>query len=314
MNYVLGVDIGGTNIKLGIVKKNGEVLESDKVPTRAEAGPEKVALRLKGWLDERRSGFPEVEAAGLGCAGILGGAEGFLYASPNLPGWESVPLAQLFSGILALPVVAENDANCAAYAEYVCGAGRGTRNFICITLGTGVGGGIIIDGKLHRGSSGFAGEVGHTVIQIGGPKCSCGNLGCLEALIGAGAIVERAVRALDAGAESMLRDVESLTVKDIAHAAYSGDKLAAGVLEETGRFLGIGLANLVHILNPEAVAVGGGVAGAGDFLLDPAREALADHVMDKDLTKVRIVPAELGNRASFVGAALLALGDNGEDL
>jgi glucokinase len=237
----------------------------------------------------------------------LDGVSGILYTSPNLPGWEDVPLARIFSDTLSLPVIVENDVNCAAYAEYIKGAGKGTKHFVCITLGTGVGGGILLDGKLHRGSSGFAGEIGHMVLQIDGPPCSCGSRGCLETLVGAGAIVERTVRLLDNGAGSSLRDLDSLSVERISQAAFGGDALAARALEETGYFLGVGLANIVHIFDPEAVAIGGGVSRAGEFLLGPARIVFRRHVMDNIFTRVRITQAGLGNAASFLGAAFLAL-------
>jgi glucokinase len=307
MGCVLGVDIGGTNIKLGIVSMDGEVLESGMVPTRAEEGPEVVARRVGIWLREKRANCPDIVAAGVGCAGLVDGVRGFLHYSPNLHGWDDVPLAGIFSEELSLPVVADNDVNMAAYGEYLKGAGVGTKHFICITLGTGVGGGIIVDGDLVRGSSGFAGEFGHTVIQVDGPLCSCGKRGCVEALIGADAIVRRARRLLEAGDESRLADSGQLTVKGIADAALDGDKLAIRVFEETGHLLGIGLSNLVHIFNPEVIAIGGGISGAGDLILDPARETIKGQVMNRVLADVRIVQAELGNKASLLGAALLAV-------
>jgi glucokinase len=307
MGRILGVDIGGTNTKIGILKDSGEVEVSDQIPTRAAEGPGALGTRIREWVDGRSTDYPGITSAGFGCAGLLDGAGGYLYVSPNLPGWRDLALADLFESTLSLPVVIENDVNCHAYGEYRMGAGRGTNNFICIALGTGVGGGVIIDGKLYRGSSGVAGEVGHTVVMAGGPPCSCGGQGCLEALIGAAAIVDRAVSALARDGDSALRGIDPLTVKDISHAAARGDAVALDVLAETGRFLGIEFSNLVHIFDPEMIAVAGGVAGAGEFIMGPARETFGEHATHPVQERVRIVLAELGNKASFIGAALLAM-------
>lgn len=311
MSLILGIDIGGTDTKLGIITPDGVIVERDRIPTRAEEGPEAVARRVQGWLDECEEKHHHITVAGVGCAGLVDGVAGHIYISPNLPGWKDIPLKRIFSTALSLPVIVENDVNSAAYAEYLKGAGRGTRHFICITLGTGVGGGLIIDGRLHRGMHGFAGEVGHMIIQIGGPQCTCGNRGCLESLVKADAIKERATEAMHAGRESTLKDIDGFEVKDIAEEALSGDELSIEVLAETGRLLGIGLTNLVHIFNPEVIAIGGGIAGAGDFIFNPACEAMRENLMDDALSDVRIVPAELGNSASFLGAALLAVAGEG---
>jgi predicted NBD/HSP70 family sugar kinase len=206
----------------------------------------------------------------------------------------------------------ENDANAAAYGEYRMGAGRGTNHFVCLTLGTGVGGGIIIDGRLHRGFHGLAGEIGHTIVMIDGPPCSCGNRGCLEALVGAERIVERTRLELESGAESLLHSIEPLTVKEIARAASQGDRISVQALRTTGRYLGMGLCNIIHMLDPEVIAIGGGVAGAGDLILQPAREAVEQCVMHGVLADVRVVQAELGNNASLIGVSLLAAAESGE--
>jgi glucokinase len=308
MAVVLGIDIGGTDIKLGIVEGEGEIRSSGKIPTRPAEGPEAAAARVRAWLADNARGLGPIAAAGVDCAGLVDGARGFLHASPNLGGWENVPLRDIFERALGVSAIVENDANAAAYGEWAMGAGRGMRNFVCLTLGTGVGGGIIVDGALYRGSSGFAGEIGHTVIDAGGPPCACGNRGCLEALIGANAIVARALGMLAKAGESRSAWGGAPTVETLSRAAASGDAVAAAAFAETGRWLGIALANVVHILAPEAIAIGGGVAGAGDFILEPARATVRECVMGGSTASVRIVPAELGNRASFIGVSLLALG------
>jgi glucokinase len=304
MDLLLGVDIGGTDVKLGIVSVSGEVLERGKIPTRAGEGPPVVASRVAEWLRGRSREHSTVSAAGIGCAGLIDGRRGWLYTSPNLPGWTGIALGATFEEALGLPAVIENDANCAAYGEHRRGAGVGTTNFVALTLGTGVGGGVVIGGELYRGAAGFAGEIGHHVIQVDGPVCGCGKRGCLEALIKAEAIVDRA-RSLARSAGGRLWE-EPLTVEAIHRAAVGGDQLAVRALAETGRLLGVGLSNVIHVFDPDAIAVGGGVAGAGDFVLEPARATVRDFYMDAAMSHVRIVPARLGNAASFIGAALLA--------
>jgi glucokinase len=308
MTLVLGVDIGGTDIKLGLVEEDGAPRHSGKIPTLPADGPEASAARVRRWLDDAGRGAGPVAAAGVDCAGLVDGARGFLHVSPNLSGWEKIPLRDVFEHALGVPVVVENDANAAAYGEWARGAGRGMRNFVCLTLGTGVGGGIVVNGELYRGSSGFAGEIGHAVIEADGPPCGCGNRGCLEALVCARAIVERAVVLSRAAGAQATSWGDPPTVEALSRAAAAGDAVAAAAFKETGRWLGIGLANIVHILAPEAIAIGGGVAGAGEFLLAPARATMRASLMDEAMAVVRIVPAALGNRASFVGVSLLALG------
>jgi glucokinase len=306
MSHTLGVDIGGTDVKLGILSAQGEILERGKIPTRAGEGPPAVASRVSEWLGTHGALAASVRAVGVGCAGLIDGNRGWLYTSPNLPGWTGIPLASIFEAELDRPVLIENDANSAAYGEHRKGAGVGTNNFVALTLGTGVGGGVVLGGALYRGSAGFAGEIGHHVIDLGGPPCGCGKRGCLEALIKAQAIVERALAmARSRGADRPGWD-ERLTVESIHRCAAGGDELAAEALAETGRLLGIGLSNVIHIFDPDAIAIGGGVAGAGDFILEPARATVRDCYMDAAMSHVRIVPALLGNAASFIGAALLA--------
>ena len=308
MAVILGIDIGGTDIKLGLVEGEGAIRESGKIPTRPAEGPDAAASRVRLWLADNACGAGSIAAAGVDCAGLIDGERGFLHVSPNLSGWENVPLRDIFERELGVPAIVENDANAAAYGEWAMGAGRGLRNFVCLTLGTGVGGGVVINGALYRGSTGFAGEIGHTVISAEGPPCACGNRGCLEALIGAKAIVERALGMLRSYGESRSAWSDSPTVETLSRAAAAGDAVAQAAFEETGRWLGIALANVVHILAPEAIAIGGGVAGAGDLILGPARATMRDCVMDITMASARIVPAELGNRAAVIGVSLLALG------
>ena len=306
MEYFLGVDIGGTDVKLGIVSSAGEVIASGVMPTMAGDGPVELASRVAGWFSSRKGAGETVVSAGLDCAGLVDSSEGMLHFSPNLPGWSDVPLASIFRDALGLEVTVENDVNAACWGEYRFGAGRETGCFVTLTLGTGVGGGIVLDGRLYRGAQGMAGEVGHQVIAADGPLCACGNRGCVEALVGAPAIIRRVREASARGEETVLSASSDLTVKEIAKAASEGDGVAVRALADAGRFLGIGLANIVHVLNPDLIAIGGGVAGAGDLIIAPARESMTRHLMSEVLASVRVVPAELGNEASFIGAASLA--------
>ncbi|MBN2184970.1 MAG: ROK family protein [Candidatus Krumholzibacteriota bacterium] len=306
IEMILGVDIGGTNIKLGIITSDGGIVEEDMIYTDAEKGPAYAAARIEDWYRKRKGDYPGIGCAGIGCAGLIDAEKGFLYYSPNLPEWVDTDLGRIFAERLDLPVTVENDVNCAAWAEYKMGSGRDSRYFVCITLGTGVGGGIVIDGRLYRGWRGFAAEIGHQVIMADGPVCSCGNRGCLEALVGAAAIVDRYLKQ-DDRPDSQSSGKGKISVKDIYEAAGAGDQRAAKALEETGKILGIGLANIANILDPELIAVGGGVSGSGDMILEPARITMKEHLIGDILSPVRVVPAELGNKASFLGAALLAL-------
>jgi len=311
MQVVTGVDIGGTDIKIGLVTRDGRVERSGKIPTRPEEGPGEAAARVREWLKEQSDAVDEMVVAGVACAGLIDREKGIIMTSPNLEGWKGAELGGIFSAALSVPVFVENDASAAAFGEYRIGAGRGTKDFACLTLGTGVGGGFVTGGFLHRGFHGLAGEIGHTIIKEGGPECSCGNRGCLEAFVGAGHIVDRARAALESEPDSGLHQLAQITVKDISIAAAKGDRLALNVLKETGRYLGIGLCNLIHIMDPEVIAIGGGVAGAGELILEPARDAVRDCVMHEVLAGVRIVQAELGNRAAMIGVSILAAIESG---
>ena len=311
MLFVTGVDIGGTDIKIGLVTHDGRVEKSGKIPTRPEEGPGAAAARVREWLRGQGLSAGGTSAAGVACAGLIDRETGSIITSPNLEGWDGAELGRIFSAALTVPVHVENDASAAAFGEYRMGAGRGTKDFACLTLGTGVGGGLIVGGGLHRGFHGLAGEIGHTIIMEGGPRCGCGNRGCLEALVGAASIVGRARAALAEEPESVLQELGEITVRDISIAASKGDGLAIEVLKETGRYLGIGLCNLIHVMDPEVIAIGGGVAGAGELILGPAREAIRDCVMHEVLAGVRIVQAELGNRAAMIGVSILAAIESG---
>lgn len=307
MGALLGIDIGGTNLKAAIVSSEGAVAAFDVTPWSAGEPEEAVSL-IRGQRDRlvAEAGPRVLSACGCGCAGLVDRERGTVHASPNLPTWRDVKLARALEEALGLPTVVENDANAAAYAEYTVGAARGAVNAVLLTLGTGVGGGIVLGGELYRGSHGGAGEVGHTAVTLDGPSCPCGSVGCLERLVNAESIVRRAASLLDAGRPSSLRDSGRLTAKDVGDAARAGDSVATEAVAAAGRVLGVGLANVVQLLDPDVIVIGGGVAEIGEPLLGPAREELAARVASYHAAVARIVPAELGEVAGVVGAALLA--------
>lgn len=311
MATYLGIDIGGTNIKVGIVSEDGAIraFATEAAPgagTPTEAVD--LIVRAFGRLTQDGRTAP-VLACCAGCAGLVDASKGIVKYSPNLPQWQNVGLAAMLEEALALPSRVENDANAAVYGEYLTGAARGATNAVLITLGTGVGGGIILDGRLFRGSGGGAGEIGHMTIDSSGPLCSCGSRGCFEALVNAESIVTRALALLSCGDDSVLRGTSAsreLTARDVGEAAAAGDAVATAAIEETGRVLGAGLANLILALNPDVIVVGGGVAGAGEVLLGPARREMARRAFVRESTLPRVVRAELGARAGVIGSALLA--------
>lgn len=309
MRAYLGIDIGGTNIKAALVSPEGALVafRSMSWPGRAAADAVDVVSRLTQNLTSANEDH-EVIACGVGSAGLVDTSAGVVRLSPNLPEWRDVELRRMVEEALGLPTRIENDANAAAYGEYIAGAARGATNAVVLTLGTGIGGGLILDGKLYRGS-GFAGEVGHTTIERDGDRCPCGNAGCLERLASAEAVVRNVRRLIDEGGESILVTTgaaTALTAEEVGEAAAAGDAVAAEALEETGRALGAGLANLVLILDPDVIVIGGGVAAAGEPLLAPARDEMTRRCYCSGASLPRLLPAELGNTAGVVGAALLA--------
>ncbi len=309
MGSFLGIDIGGTNIKAGLVTEDGSLVASGSRQWSGGDPDEAVAVAtdLAGGLSAPGAGRPV--ACGVGCAGLVLRETGVVLRSPNLPTWNSVPLRRLIETSIGLPAIVENDVNAAAYAEYLLGAARGTTSAVVIALGTGVGGGIVIGGRLYRGGHGFAGEFGHATIDIDGGDCVCGGSGCLETLVNAGSIVGRAVSAIHAGEESTLRSLaaeRSLTAKDVGDAANGGDRVALAAVEAAGRAFGAGLANVVQVLDPDVIVVGGGVAAVGEVLLGPARAEMAARTCGREGHEPRLVPAEMGELAGATGAALLA--------
>jgi len=308
---VLAIDIGGTKLASGIVGADGRILARGEVPTLAGEGPERVLDRIvrlaKGLLGMPGIPADAVQRIGIGCAGPVDRQAGLILNPPNLPGWVRVPLVERIENALGCPTVLENDANAAALGEFRYGAGRGASSLVYLTVSTGIGGGIILDGKIWHGLKDGAGEVGHMTLLPDGPICGCGNRGCLEALASGPSIARRAREALATGRESRLREIQDPTAADVTRLVREGDTVAGEVWRETVTYLGLGVAAIVTMLAPERVVIGGGVAMAGELLFEPLRREVRQRVKLVAVESVPILPAALGRDVGILGAAAVAL-------
>lgn len=310
----IGLDLGGTNIKGILLDSDGNIYTNTDIPTEAGDGPESVARRMAGMISvleqAAKKAGRKATGVGIGIPGLPDQGTGDVVFAPNL-GWKNVPLLKLLTTTVTLPVILENDANTAALGEQWLGAGRGSANMIMITIGTGIGGGLILNGKLYTGANGSAGEIGHTVINPQGPPCSCGRRGCLETYTSATAMIRMAREAIEQGKKTCLTSKDKIEARDIVTAALQGDETSAGIVDFAAQYLGIGIANMINILNPDKVVVGGGVAGAGDILFEPLISSVRQWSLEANVDAVKIVPAQLGNNAGCIGAASLALKQKG---
>lgn len=312
----IGIDVGGTKIAGALVAHDGEILDRERVETPAESTEQIVAATtavIRGLLGRAEAAGHTVEAIGLAVAAMIDGRAGHVWFAPNLP-WRDVQLARLVEEQIGRPVVIENDANAAAWGEYRHGAGADCDDMVLFTVGTGVGGGCIIDDQLLRGAFGIGGELGHVTLDPDGPRCGCGNRGCLEVFASGNALVRNA-RDLVTSASPLgeaLRercggDPDRLQGTDVTELAQAGDPASVELLEEVGTRLGHGIATVCAVLDPELVVVGGGVSAAGELLLAPVRTAFARHLIGRGhRPSPQIVPAALGNDAGVVGAAAVA--------
>lgn len=305
--FFVGIDLGGTGIKAGLFGSGGELLTEGERPTPTSARAILSAIEELCRELTREEGRL-LSGLGIGTAGVLDVERKMILESPNLPDdFRSFPLKTRLEESLRVPVVLENDASAAALGEYHFGAGRGSQSLICFTLGTGIGGGIVLEGRLWRGVTNAAGELGHMCIDPEGPICACGGRGCLEAFCSAQAIVERAESSMARQPGSALNELEELTPETISQAARAGDRAAVKVWEETGLYLGVGIGNVINIFNPEVVVLSGGVSEAGDLILKPALRSAKEVAFDASFRAARIQCGELGNRAGITGAACLIL-------
>lgn len=307
----VGIDLGGTTTAVGLVSPRGEVLCSQIFATRVERGPTAIicemAERARALWQERGLLSDQIGGVGVGSPGPLDPKTGVIITTPNLK-WENVPLQDLLVDQLDKPVLVDNDAVAATFGEWWMGAGRPYRDVVGLTLGTGVGGGIILDGEVHHGFQGIGGHIGHMVVQAKGRRCSCGNQGCLEAYASASAIVKRAQEILAEGTGSLLHSIDGpLTSEQIFQAANQGDDLACQIFDETAYYLAVGVNNVLNILNPESVVVMGAVANAGDVLMVPLQKHLSGMAFPSVCEETQVLFGSLGEMAGVIGAAGLAL-------
>jgi glucokinase len=313
----VGVDLGGTTLSAAVVDvQSGDVLGRHRVPTLAREGHDVVMARTADLIDavvaDAGLGKDVIGGVGVGAPGVLDLERGMTLFLPNLPGeWRNVPLKATIENRVGLQVSLLNDVRSFTLGEKTFGAGRDVETLVGIAIGTGIGGGLVIDGKLHLGLEGTAGEVGHHVIDPYGPRCGCGSRGCLEAFASGAAITAMALKAITQGrttriAELVSYDLNEVTPEVISRAALDGDAIAQEIYERAGFCIGVGVANLIAIISPQMVVIGGGVAQAGDLLFGPIRRTARARVHVTPIDQVEIVPAELGTDAGLIGAAVWA--------
>jgi len=311
--YALGIDLGATTVKAGVVSRAGEIVARAERATEPEKGPAGVAenIALAGRDALRAAGLElsDLDGVGVGTPGICNVDEGVVVSSGNL-NFKNVPLAALVRERLGVPVRLENDANCAGLGEQWCGAARGHDDVILYTLGTGVGGALILGGRIYGGATGWAGELGHICIDPDGPECTCGLKGCLEAVASATAMARAAREVVAAGRSPAMARLASeqggrLDARVVITAARGGDPEAQQILRKAGEYLGLVSAMLVSALNPELIVIGGGASHGGEFLMEPMRQMIARHAMPGPASVVKVVQASLGNDAGLIGAATL---------
>ncbi len=305
---VAGIDIGGTKIAIALESIRGERINNRQFPTRAELGPEAILSNIASVLREMcAEARAELAAVGLGCPGSVDRERGTVLLPINLPGWHEFPVVRTVEELLGVPAAIENDAKLAALGEYADGAGRGFKDIFYLTISTGIGGGIIVNGQLLQRLG--AGEVGHMTVLPDGPPCGCGSRGCLDALCSGTAIARRARELLAQGARSLITEMvkpDEITAQVVAEAVRRGDELARRVWDEMIHFLSIGIANVVTILAPEAVILGGGVAATGELLLGPLRPLVEQRATMIPVGRVRILQAALAGDSGIHGALVLA--------
>jgi len=297
--YIVSIDLGGTNLKIALLDLNYKIRRKNVLDTRKFPGKNGLVLAITHAVNSMIRGArlkkSQILGIGLGVPGPVDAEKGIVHFFPNIPGWKEVKLASLLRKRLGLAVFLDNDAKVMARAEYKSGSGRGFKNVLCITLGTGVGGGIILSGKLHRGQDNAAGEIGHLPINEDGPLCNCGGKACLEAYVGNTRIVRYAERLFK----------RRISLEELSLLAYNNNKLALKVWHDAGSRLGVALTGMVNVLNLDAIVIGGGVANAGRVLFDKIKETIKKRAMSVQAKRVKIFKAKLGKDAGLIGAAIL---------
>jgi glucokinase len=300
----IGIDFGGTSVKLGICEGDALVGRLDPIETAAHEGAPALIEAMAGRIDDARRSHPDLAAVGVGVPGFVNFSTGHVHKLTNVRGWDETPLRDLLAERTGLPVAVENDANCMAYAEFRLGAGRGSRHMLAITLGTGVGGGLVIDGKLHRGASFGAGEVGQMSIHWEGRTGVYNNRGCLEQYIGHRQVSQHAHELYKAA--GVPRDRAQCRITELVEAARCYDKIARRAWDDVARILACELCNICWLVSPDRIVIGGGMAGAGEVLFEPLARHMRGQLHPLFFDALQLVPARFGNEAGILGAAILA--------
>lgn len=312
----LGIDLGGTKILTSVINPEGEMLSRDHSVTPAKEGPDAVIQAIVASAERALQGaslaIDRVSAVGIGAPGLADTEAGLLFTSPNLPGWKDVPLRDVIQEKLKKKAFLINDGSAAALGEHYFGAARGVNHFIYITISTGIGGGIVVDGKVLSGFKGMAGEIGHMTITDEGPLCHCGNRGCWEALASGTALAKAAREQIEAGADTAILSfaegkIDKVTAQTVQSAAEKGDPIANQLILKVAYYLGVGVANLINIFNPEMIVIGGGLSNMGERLFKPAHRVVEERAFNRTYRTVRFVKAALGRNSGVLGAAAFAL-------
>jgi glucokinase len=312
--FTIGVDLGGSKIGAALVNNSGDITEYIKSPTNAQQGKDVVINRIKETIKQliNQSGVnvDNISGIGIGVPGQLDARTGIVYSAPNLPGWKEVPICRIIEEEFQLTVALENDANVAAWGEKIFGVAKGVKDMICLTLGTGIGGGLIFNGKIYHGNKFAAGEVGHIIVNKDGPPCNCGGYGCLETYSSATGIRDRIsdkVKKLNKNKYNSLSksDIDNISLSDIFKRARQGDPLVKDIVEDAIEYLGVGITILVNLLNPKMIVLVGGIANEGDKLLVPVKNYVFGRAMKIMLEDLQIVLGKLKGQAGVLGAAAL---------
>ncbi|MFQ6096254.1 MAG: ROK family protein [Armatimonadota bacterium] len=311
----IGIDVGGTALKSGVVSDSGDVLKNAETPSPAEEGREAMLAALKEvaqrWLEDPDVEMERVQGIGVDTPGCVDETGTVVSEVVRIPGWRGTPIARIMADEFGLPAAADNDVNAMCYAEWRFGAARGRKHVACITLGAGVGGALLMDGKVHRGASSFAGEIGHMVIAKDGPQCGCGRRGCFETYVGARPIAERAQWAIRLGADTEILAhaggvMDNVTPEAVFSAAKKGDRVALSIVDDVAQSIAVAMGSIMNVLDPDTIVIGGGIARAGDILFDAVRRHLQLECLPR-VPPPNVVPALLGNDAGMIGSAILAL-------
>lgn len=310
--FLAGIDMGATDTKIALLNQDGHIRIKSKVPTEPRDNPAQcwanITRTVRDLCKQQKVELSAVAAIGVGCPGPLNSQKGIIIEAPNLPGWKNIEVKKIIEKDLKITTIVNNDANAAAYGEFWRGAGRNVDNMIMFTLGTGVGGGIILDGKLYKGIDDTAGELGHIIVQPNGKPCGCGASGCLETLASVTAVRQTAIDSVAQGIKSELAkfEEEQIDGKLVYDCAKRGDSLSLTILTNVGYWLGLASASLVNVLNPEMILISGGMSNAADIILPKLRETLDKNAFRTPASRVKVAIAELGEDAGMIGGAGLA--------